>query len=269
MQAIHHLMRRSLLGLVLGASALTPIMPSGAKAQAEHKVEMSEARSTRPKNVLFIISDDLATRIGSYGAPVLTPNIDRLANQGVAFDRAYAQFPLCAPSRASFLTGTRPDTTKVANLSTPFRKALPDIQTLPQYFKAHGYHAGRIGKIYHQGVPTDIGRDGPDDPQSWTQVVNPSGRDRDAENGKLVNLSPGVAYGSAMSYLADEGTDEEQTDGMVATAAIEMMKQNKDKPFFIAVGFYRPHVPEVAPRKYFDLYPSDTCLLYTSDAADE
>ena len=186
---------------------------------------------------------------------MLTPNIDRLGTQGVTFDRAYTQFPLCGPSRASFLTGTRPDTTKVSNLSTPFRKALPDISTLPQYFREQGYFSGRIGKVFHQGVPDDIGRDGPDDPRSWTQVVNPRGRDKDAENGKLVELSPGIAYGSSMTYLADDGADEEQTDGKVATSAIEMMKANKDKPFFIAVGFYRPHVPEVAPKKYFDLYP--------------
>lgn len=213
------------------------------------------AGEERRPNVLLIMADDLAPRIGSYGGPIRTPNIDRLATQSVSFDRAYSQFPWCAPSRASMLTGTRPDTTRVRDLNTPFRAALPDILTLPQYFRTNGYFSGRVGKIFHQGVPAGIGEAGPDDPFSWDQVIDPRGRDRDAENGRLVELTPGIPYGSAMAYLADEGGDGDQTDGKVATAAIEMLKANKDKPFFIGVGFYRPHVPDVAPRKYFDLYP--------------
>ncbi|EHJ59552.1 sulfatase [Novosphingobium pentaromativorans] len=213
------------------------------------------------QNVLLIISDDLAARIGPYQADVRTPNLDRLASQGVTFDRAYSQFPWCAPSRASFLTGTRPDTTGVYNLWTPFRRKLPDIATLPQYFRQNGYFSGRVGKVFHQGVPGDIGTSGPDDPQSWDMVVNPSGRDRDAENGRLNDLTPGIPYGSALTYLADDGEDEEQTDGKVASEAIRMIEQHKDDPFFIAVGFYRPHVPEVVPKKYFDLYPLDRIKL--------
>lgn len=151
----------------------------------------------------------------------------------------------------------RPNATRVMDLSAPFRAALPDIQTIPQYFRANGYFSGRVGKIFHQGVPTDIGTGGPDDTLSWDAVVNPRGRDRDAENGKLKVLTPGIPYGSAMAYLDDEGADTEQTDGKVATAAIDMIRAHKDQPFFIGVGFYRPHVPEVAPKKYFDLYPLD------------
>jgi arylsulfatase A-like enzyme len=228
--------------------------PAAAKQPPQHRPARAEHRF----NVLLIMADDLAPRLGSYGAPVRTPNIDRLAAQGVSFDRAYSQFPWCAPSRASMLTGTRPDTTRVADLATPFRAALPDILTLPQYFRTNGYFSGRVGKIFHQGVPAGIGEAGPDDPQSWDRVVDPRGRDRDAENGRLVELTPGIPYGSSMAYLADAGGDGDQTDGKVATAAIEMLEANRDKPFFIGVGFYRPHVPEVAPSRYFDLYPLET-----------
>ncbi|EQB17000.1 hypothetical protein RLDS_06085 [Sphingobium lactosutens DS20] len=261
MKHLKSLLRGSILATGLAAS-LTCTLPVLAKTQIGSSAPARPAeRQVKPRNILFIIADDMGTRLGSYGAPVQTPNIDQLAQQGVSFDRAYSQFPWCGPSRASFLTGTRPDTTRVMDLATPFRDALPDIQTLPEYFKTNGYFSGRVGKIFHQGVPSDIGTSGPDDAQSWDEVVNPRGRDKDAENGKLINLTPGIPYGSALAYLDDGGKDEEQTDGKVATAAIEMLKANKDKPFFIAVGFYRPHVPEVAPKKYFDLYrPEDIKL---------
>lgn len=253
------------LGLACGAAALSA-SPLLAKAAPGAVPQASgEARVERRPNVLLIMADDLAPQLGNYGAPVRTPHIDRLAAQGVSFDRAYAQFPWCAPSRASMLTGTRPGTTRVADLTTSFRAALPDIQTLPQYFRSHGYFSGRVGKIFHQGVPGGIGQPGPDDPQSWDATADPRGRDRDAENGRLIELTPGVPYGSSMTYLADEGPDEEQTDGKVATTAIEMLKAHKDQPFFISVGFYRPHVPEVAPKKYFDLYPVDTIRVADQD----
>ncbi|WP_230461201.1 sulfatase [Sphingobium sp. CAP-1] len=206
-------------------------------------------------NVLFIMADDLNAQVGAYGAPVKTPNIDRLARKGVTFDQAYSQFPLCGPSRASMLTGMRPNTTRVYDLATLARGNLPDVVTLPQYFRHNGYFSGRVGKIYHQGVPGDIGTSGPDDPQSWDLVVNPRGRDKDAENGRIINMTPNAPLGVAFAYLPDDGADEEQTDGKVATEAVRMIEAHKGKPFFIAAGFYRPHVPEVAPKKYFDLYP--------------
>lgn len=254
-------MKRLIRGAALSVMALalagTPIASSAFAQETAGPAAKQAPRPARPMNVLFIIADDLAPRLGNYGYPVQTPNIDRLASQAVSFDRAYSQFPWCGPSRASFLTGTRPGTTKVLNLAGSFRTALPDIQTMPQYFRSSGYFSGRVGKIFHQSVPGGIGQSGPDDPQSWDQVVNPRGRDKDAENTTLKIITPGIPYGSSMTYLEDEGADEEQTDGKVATEAIEMMRANKDKPFFIAVGFYRPHVPEVAPKKYFDLYNVD------------
>ncbi|MBC2665406.1 sulfatase [Novosphingobium flavum] len=244
-------------GLALALAApLTPAL-AGEAVPPSSAHPAPEPQQQRPRNVLLIIADDLAPRLGTYGAPVRTPNIDAFARSGVQFQRAYTQFPWCGPSRASFLTGTRPDTTRVMDLNTPFRRALPDIRTLPEYFRTNGYFTGRIGKIFHQGVPNDIGTGGPDDPPSWTTVVNPRGRDRDAEDGKLKNNTPGIPYGSAMAWLDDDGADAEQTDGKVASAAIDMLRANagKDRPFFIAVGFYRPHVPLVAPKKYFAPYP--------------
>lgn len=264
---VRSLFRTTALALTVGLAA-TPLTVADARPGAASASQPgATARAERRPNVLLIMADDFAPKMGSYGAPVKTPNLDRLASEGVSFDRAYAQFPWCAPSRASMLTGTRPNTTRVADLTTSFRAALPDIQTLPQYFRSNGYFSGRVGKIFHQGVPGGIGAPGPDDPQSWDEVVDPRGRDRDAEQGRLVELTPGIPYGSSMTYLADEGADGEQTDGKVATAAIEMMKANKDKPFFIGVGFYRPHVPEVAPKKYFDLYPLDSIKVADQDSA--
>ena len=224
---------------------------AGASAQQTH----------RRMNVLFVAADDLNNRLSSYGDPLVkTPNLDRLATMGVRFDNAYNQYPLCSPSRVSLLTGLRPDSTRVYDLKTLFRDNLPTVITLPELFKKNGYFSARIGKIFHYGVPGDIGTDGQDDPQSWNMVINPAGRDKKEEH-LLTNYTPERGLGSSLSWLEAEGTDAEQTDGMVADQTIRLLRENKDKPFFIAAGFYRPHCPYIAPEKYFDLYPLDKITL--------
>ena len=223
-------------------------------------VGLLHSKEERP-NVLFIAVDDLAASLGCYGDLIAkTPHIDRLAARGVRFDRAYNQIPLCNPSRASLMTGLRPDQIKVYDLDRHFRDEVPNVTTLSQHFLNNGYATSRVGKIYHYNVPASIGTDGFDDAPSWQKTINPKGRDK-TDEALVFNAEPHRKISGALSWLAAEGTDEEQTDGMIATEAIKLMKEHKNEPFFIAAGFFRPHTPYVAPKKYFDLYPLEEMRL--------
>ncbi len=225
------------------------------------------ADSQRP-NVLFIAVDDLACSLGCYGDVMAqTPHIDRLAASGVCFLRAYNQLPLCNPTRASVMTGRRPDALRVYDLDRHFRDEMPEVVTLPQQFIRAGYVAARVGKIYHYNVPASIGTDGFDDPPSWNEAINPRGRDKD-EEALIFNAEPHRKISAALSWHAAGGTDEEQTDGMIATAAIELLEKHQGRPFFIAAGFFRPHTPYVAPKKYFDQYPLESIRLPYTPAGD-
>ena len=201
-------------------------------------------------NVLLIAVDDMNNDLACFGHPMVkSPNIDRLAKLGVKFDRAYCQYPLCNPSRVSMLSGLRPDTTRVMDLETPPRTYLRDVVFMPQYFRKHGYHAAQVGKIFHTGPAFE-------DPPSWDVEVRETGKHPPAAaviRGK--NLNRPVKYGIEWDIL--RSSDAETADGVVARTSSKMLKRlaADKKPFFLAVGFRRPHQPYAAPKKYFDLYP--------------
>jgi iduronate 2-sulfatase len=222
-----------------------------------------DAKEPQPRlNVLFIAIDDLTCAVGCYGHPeVSTPNLDKFARESVRFERAYCQYPFCNPSRSSLLSGMRPDTTRIFGNGVRIREHFPDVVTLPQLFKNNGYFSGRIGKIFHYGVPDMIGTSGKDDPPSWDQVVNPRGRDKDDEKDVINFTAWQTNIGAALTWMEAKGTDAEQTDGKVANETIKMLEAHKGGPFFIACGFYRPHVPDIATKPYFDLYPLENVTL--------
>jgi arylsulfatase A-like enzyme len=216
------------------------------------------AAEQRP-NVLFLISDDLNNFLGCYDDPrAKTPNIDRLAARGVRFERAYCTFPLCGPSRNSMLTGLYPNSTGILANQQIFRQTIPSQQSMPQSFRMSGYFAARIGKLYHYNVPKSVGTNGHDDPGSWELELNPAGVDRLEEEPHIFTLTPGQ-FGGTLSWYASPKSDEFHTDGMMAEDAqwvLERCAKRKDRPFFLAVGFFRPHTPYVAPKQpYFGYYP--------------
>ena len=221
-------------------------------------------------NVLFIIADDLNCDLGSYGHPqVISPNIDRLAKNGTLFGNVHNQYPLCGPSRASFLTGMYTDQTQMTNNNVLLRTTVPDVITMGQRFRQQGYRSVRIGKIYHFDNPSSIGTSSADDIYTWDQTINPYGRDK-IEEYKINTLIP-RQYGGTLSWLAADGTDEEQTDGIGATEAIEQLESfsKTGQNFFLAVGMYRPHTPFVAPKKYFDMYDRNSIEIPYSGSNDE
>jgi uncharacterized sulfatase len=221
-------------------------------------------------NVLFIVVDDLNNNVGCYGRPaVKTPNIDRLAAKGVRFDRGYCQYPLCNPSRTSFLSGLRPDTTRVFNNNTPPRTNIGDVVFLPEHFRANSYYTARVGKIAH--VPFE-------DAVKWDVSENAKGRggkkacDNDdameAEEEALAQgkkAAPQEGGGLKLTYVKTDKADADEPDGRTARRIVELLAEHRQKrpgqPFFLAAGFHKPHLPWVCPKVYFALYPPEDVAL--------
>lgn len=236
-----------------------PILPGILLGLLMALPSVSADPSTPIRNVLFIIADDLNNFLACYGDPrAKTPNIDRLAARGLRFDRAYCSQPLCGPSRNSMLTGLYPNSTGIFANSQVFRQTIPSQTSLPQAFRNRGWFAARVGKLYHYNVPGSIGTEGHDDPASWEIQINPAGVDHTEEEPNIYSLSPGN-FGATLSWYASPKGDGEHTDGKVAAEAewlLERCAKQRDRPFFLAVGFFRPHTPFVAPKvPYFSDYP--------------
>ncbi len=226
------------------------------------------AEKSKP-NVLFIISDDLtSTALSCYGNKVCqTPNIDRLAARGTLFTRAYCQGTYCGPSRASFMSGYYPHATGVQGYTNP-RPVLGERATWSQHFKNAGYYSARVSKIFHMGVPGDIekGADSADDDASWTERFNSQGPEWKAPGiGETLERNPDgkkpVMGGNTFVVVAADGDDMVHSDGKTAAKACELIAQHKDKPFFLAVGFVRPHVPFVSPKSYHKAFPWEAMVL--------
>lgn len=231
-------------------------------------IEASSLRAAEQLNVLFIAADDMNCDLSAYGnSQVKTPNLERLAKRGVRFDAAYCQQPLCGPSRASLMTGLRPDTLDMHTLKHELRQKNPDVVTLGQLFRNNGYFSARAGKIFHYGNPSQIGTDGNDDPATWNERYNPAGIDRTQEENIMRYGRKSGGLGISMAWWDPVSDDEQHTDGMVASKIVELIEKKKDEPFFLAAGFFNPHCPYVAPKKYFDLYPIDEITMPDLEAA--
>lgn len=235
----------------------------------------NETETSRP-NILFIPVDDLRPDLGCYGnTHIQTPNMNRLAANGVTFTRTYCQQSVCNPSRASLLTGLRPDSIQVWDLYTSFRDKVPDVVTLPQFFKEKGYTTIGLGKTFHNNIPDTL---------SWTRKPHIDGYpfDPDAvylneenlqiqeakierykKDGKNRIDQLGHWYVKANAVEIADADDDAYFDGAQTTLAIEILNTlvKKDKPFFLSVGYYRPHLPFNAPKKYWDLYDRNSLPL--------
>lgn len=217
-----------------------------------------------PVNILFIAVDDLRPELGCYGKNYIhSPNIDRLAQRSVLFDRAYCQQAVCSPSRTSVMTGLRPDATGIYDLQTHFREVVPNVITLPQHFLQHGYHTEFWGKIYHAALL---------DSASWTVGGNDQKRRVEPqwpmENWRAYALDTSNAIadlnnGGGLPYEMADLPDTAYPDGKIAERAIESLRQlsAQKQPFFLGIGFYKPHLPFNAPKKYWDLYQASDIIL--------
>ena len=204
-------------------------------------------QSRRPRNALFIATDDLNTCIGAYGHPIVkTPNIDRIAKMGVRFDRAYCQFPLCSPSRESFLSGRRPETTGALAQGRLVRAAEPEVAYLPAYFRRHGWSTGAYGKIFHKNDPGSWDHYGEATPTSPQENAALKGRAETRQRGE-----------NAPEWFRLDCDDAETGDGAVARGVVTLLREHArgSRPFFLGAGFRKPHLPWTAPTKYFERFP--------------
>lgn len=215
------------------------------------------ASGAQPRlNVLLIMADDYRPELGHYGSTALTPHLDRLARRAVTFERAYCQQAVCNPSRSSMLTGLRPDTLRLWNNGTHFRELKSDVVTLPQHFKQHGYTTRCVGKIFHNWHTKEKG-----DPRSWSapEFLHYANHGDDAPQ-VTGALPPNHATGGPRNYgnvplcESRDVPDEAYYDGRVAAEAVRVLEEVKSQPFFLAVGFWKPHAPFNAPKRYWDLY---------------
>lgn len=248
---------------------------------------LSCAPSTDPPvrhNVLFIVADDLNVALGSYGAypTARTPNLDRLAAEGVRFDRAYAQHPVCNPSRASFLSGLRPETTQVLHNFLALRHAVGDAVMLPEYFRDHGYFTARVGKVahgrYEDSVAWDISENAlRRDPDNYLPAVDHSEvRDNSWTEGSEDGMSRADVFaphgrtgGLPLTWRATDEREEDTPDGRTTRRVIEILRKHAgDEPFFVAAGFHKPHQPWVAPASFFEQHPLSETALPNEPADD-
>ena len=223
-------------------------------ARAEHA-------NASPMNVLFIAIDDLRPELSSYKTDgVTTPHIDRLAAKGLQFNAAYCQYPVCNTSRCSFLTGLRPDKHGIFSNKVALRKKWPDLITLPQLFRGNGYFTAGLGKLLHMGTDQEGRQTLFRDDASFDYFYKAKGQEpKIGLKGDGRKLGDGTVNWA--QWRAAEGGDTAQADGMLAAQAVRLLEENRDKPFFIGVGFHKPHDPFVAPKEYFDLYPLDEVEL--------
>lgn len=257
--------RRDFLKLVAGGSAWAAM----ARPQLSWGKDSALSGGKR-KNVLFIAVDDLRPQLGCYGLKqVISPNIDRLAARGTLFTRTYCQQAVCSPSRTSLLTGFRPDTTKVYDLETHFRKTIPNAVTLPQHFKNNGYEVRGLGKIFHGSLNDPLSWSAPlwwfpenipvyQSPENQALLQQKTAHLKD-EDEKIAAYNKGQIRGAPVESA--DVPDNAYKDGAMTDEAIRTLSQIKDKPFFLAVGFLKPHLPFVAPKKYWDLYRREDITL--------
>lgn len=214
------------------------------------------AAPNRRYNVLFLIADDLNTELEPYGSTnVHTPNLSMLARKGVVFQQNHCQFPLCQPSRASLLSGRRPDTTGVYTLQTPTRAHMPDTIFLPEFFRKNGYFTAHAGKVYHTG-------DHAEDPRSWDEELREYGKTPDPKT--IIRKVKGDGpKGHTFEYDVLNVSDPQMPDGMMAAKAVSYIEQavRAGRPFFVGAGFRRPHAPYAAPKPHFDRHPWQSTSL--------